>query len=230
MTIQTKRSALICLDNIGSLQDVYFSIADLSLVVGQVADHLAELSPSEQAIIRGKNSARQQQFSSGRRVAKCALQKLGISTKEILKVDKRPMFPTGTVGSIAHSKRLAFAVAGKSKDFLGIGVDTLPVDAVSPKVAKKALLEAELKVALKRDNPRLNTVYFCVKEAVYKAVHPLTQELLTLSDAQVAVDESAHSFKVRSTRSLRSTNLIESGLGFFREVAGHWLTLFVVKR
>lgn len=230
LTIHTERSVLVCLDGIDSSQEVYFSIGRLSLVLGEVADFFAGLSPSEQVITPGNNPARQQQFASGRRVAKCALQRLGNPTKEILKLDKRPKFPTGTVGNIAHSKRLAFAAAGKSEDFLGIGVDILPVNAVSSKVAKKALLEEEQKVVSMRGDPNLNTVYFCAKEAVYKAVHPLTLESLTLPDAHVDFDEAAHTFKVRSTTTLRSTKLVETGLGFFREVAGHWLTLFVVKR
>ncbi len=230
LTIHTEGSVLVCLDGIDSSQEVHFSIAGLSLVLGEVADFFAGLSTSEQAIVPGNNPARQQQFASGRRVAKYALRQLGNPTEEILKLDKRPKFPAGTVGNIAHSKSLAFAAAGKSEDFLGIGVDILPVNAVSSKVAKKALLDEERKVVSMRGDPNLNTAYFCAKEAVYKAVHPLTLESLTLPDAHVDFDEAAHTFKVRSTTTLRSTKLVETGLGFFLEVAGHWLTLFVVKR
>lgn len=230
MTFHPEKSVLVCLDNIASPQDAYFSIRGLALVVGEVADFFDELSPSEQAIAPSNNLARQQQFASGRRVAKFALRQLGNPTEEILKIEKVPQFPMGTVGNIAHSKSIAFAATSKSEDFLGIGVDVLPVNAVSSKVAKRALLDEEQSVVARRASPNLNTVYFCAKEAVYKAVHPLTQELLTLPDAHVDFDEATHTFKVRATTNLSSKNLVETGLGFFREVAGHWVTLFVIKR
>lgn len=230
MTFHPEKSVLICLDNIAFPQDAYFSIRGLALVVGEVADFFDELSPSEQAIAPSNNLARQQQFASGRRVAKFALRQLGNPTEEILKLDKVPQFPMGTVGNIAHSRSLAFAAASKSEDFLGIGVDILPVNAVSSKVAKRALLDEEQRVVATRADPNLNTVYFCAKEAVYKAVHPLTQELLTLPDAHVDFGEATHTFNVRATTNLGSKNLVETGRGFFREVAGHWVTLFVIKR
>ena len=96
--------------------------------------------------------------------------------------DRCPEWPESVVGSIAHDQQFAVAVAGRSDEWCGIGLDIERAGAVEDSLAEIILREEE-----RAAFTDLTTI-FCVKEAVQKAVFPATGELLEFQDVTVRAE------------------------------------------
>ena len=226
----TRQSCLVCLDQIDPPSRTQFPDGPLSLVLGRVGDFCRELGEQERSIVDSSCQKRKEQFSSGRRVAKFALNQLGTPTQAIVQRAKFPEFPENYVGSIAHANRFAFAGVGQQDRYQGIGVDILPSAAVSVQVATRVLLDEERETVASLQNTNLRTAFFCAKEAVFKAMYPLTRQYFGFMDVRISFSWDLHSFHVSSTGSRLEPTIAESGVGYVDIIAGHYLTLFVVER
>ena len=197
---------------------------DLATACGRVADHRESLLPGEQLAAAEVGETRAAEYSSGRRVAREALRSLGIDGWAIGRQGRVPTWPKGVVGSIAHSRELAIALVGRHRHFAGIGVDVERVGRTTRRVAERVLSDRE-RSRLADDSWR--TLLFSAKEAVYKAVHPLAGEFLEFRDVEIAPGNGR--FAAVTTRPCASAAAVAGGEGFFLEVHGHWLTLFVCR-
>ncbi len=76
------------------------------------------------------------------------------------------------------------AAAARAGSTRGIGADLERLDRDTSAIAPR-ILRPEERAALGGHAPTLVTLWFCVKECIYKALHPLTGEFLGFQDARV---------------------------------------------
>lgn len=218
---------IVCLDNITPIE-MDDEIPDTCVALGHVDDHIEDLSDSERQLVESASASRRREFASGRRVARAAMRHIDIPSGEILADQRQPLWPTGVVGSISHSRTIAAAVVSLRERHQGLGVDVVPVAAVSEKTATRLLSENELHWVHQIGPGEWRTAVFSAKEAIYKAVNPLVGEFLAFNDVEVVVDETELSFSARTSSPRPSSNAVKSGRGFIHRVSGHWLTVFLV--
>jgi 4'-phosphopantetheinyl transferase EntD len=155
-----------------------------------------------------------QLFAAGRYAAHGALDYLDqahvVPRQAILRSPSRaPLWPNAVVGSIAHTKGLAVAAVGWSKDYIGLGIDVEKIErqvslALVPKVTLKEeatwvqapLLDLQLEPAAETTRPdnqvetnarasfRLLRL-LSAKEAIFKTFYPLNEVYLGFCDAQL---------------------------------------------
>ena len=109
----------------------------------------------------------------------------------------------------------------------GLGIDIEARTAVSPQFAERVLTRAE------RDwlpVPEWRTMVFSAKEAIYKAINPLTGEFVGFSDVELDIHPTASEFRARCCRSLRSATSVAAGRGYWAVYRAHWLVVFLIPR
>lgn len=198
--------------------------AGVAAACGRVADHAGSLSPDERFGLERMADVRRAEYSSGRRVARQALGLLGIRDCSVTAQGRLPVWPTGVVGSIAHSRTLALAMVGREEVMSGIGVDLEREHRVDARVAARVLVPEEREGLIEED---WRTMLFAAKEAVYKAVNPLVGEYLEFGDVRVSANKDG-TYGAVTARPRKSTSWIKKGQGHFLKVEGHWLCAFLV--
>ena len=141
----------------------------------------------------------------------------------------RPVWPSGLIGSISHSERLAVAVASNGA-LRGIGIDVEDLnrfDGRNPRLYKKLFTDAERS----RDwaDPREGAVLFSAKEAAYKAVNPLVGRHIGFQEVQAAVDWDGSRFQIRYLGNHPPNGLLNRGFGRFCFVDDQVVTLFFIE-
>jgi 4'-phosphopantetheinyl transferase EntD len=96
-----------------------------------------------------------------------------------------PVLPPGWVGSIAHKRERAAALAA-ADDGARIGVDLEHAREPRGPIERRVLTEREL-AAVRA--PRDVTLYFAIKEAIYKAVDPFVRRYVTFHEVELALEE-----------------------------------------
>ena len=156
----------------------------------------AELRPMGRSIDSVRRAS-----GAARIVARTLLAKLGASPGVELprSASRAPHWPPGFVGSLAHDHHYAAAAVARSLSLRGVGIDIEP-----PLPLPEGLLEI---IATPREREQLNgdlvsaRLLFCLKEAVFKATHPVDGVFLEHHDVEVSLASSVAS--TRSGRSLR---------------------------
>lgn len=130
--------------------------------------HSAQGRDAEAQIVARAIPARRAEFLAGRSAARDAGAALGLVPDQIgQNADRSPRWPPSMMGSITHHAGHALAVVARAGAFGGLGID-LAEDADLPAdVAAEVVFGAEAALP-----PAL---VFSAKEAVYKAVFPLTR-------------------------------------------------------
>lgn len=126
---------------------------------------------------------------AGRWLAVQALADLGVAAPTLPRgPDGAPVWPTGVVGSIAHSAVHAVAVAARRGDWLALGVDVEP-DLPLPADVAALDLHATERQALHHLWPGSGLAearrVFCAKECLHKALNPLNGAWLEFDEVQV---------------------------------------------
>jgi|SRR5450631_2421742 4'-phosphopantetheinyl transferase EntD len=94
-----------------------------------------------------------------------------------------PIWPGGLIGSLAHDEEFAAAVLCPASRLGGIGIDVEPIGHIDAAVARLILCPDELKSAISATlTPK---AVFCIKEAVFKAVHPADGIFLEFHDVHL---------------------------------------------
>ena len=192
-----------------------------------MGDYRTDLFAEEAAYAASVVHTRALEFATGRKVARAALRRIGVADCEIPRRGRLPVWPPSAVGSIAHTRTLAAALVGPATGHDGLGIDIEATTAVSGQVAERVLTPAE------RDwlpAPEWRTMVFSGKEAIYKAVNPLTGEFLGFSDVELEIDPEAGEFRARCRRNLRSAVPVAAGHGYWAVYRAHWLVIFVIPR
>jgi 4'-phosphopantetheinyl transferase EntD len=131
------------------------------------------LVPEEEALVANAALKRRRDFALGRFCAHQALTALGRGDTAIGRHGNgAPQWPDGVVGSITHTSGYAAALAADASRFSGAGLDAERVGAVSPDIWPKVFGTGErdyLEKLDSEDRKLTATLFFCAKEACYKA-------------------------------------------------------------
>ena len=199
------------------------SAAGVAAALGRIGKFETALLPAERPAAATMGPQRRSSYASGRRVAHAALAALGEDAGPVTSCGRMPRWPAGVVGSIAHSRTLAVAVVARRRQALGVGVDVEAEGRVGARLATRVLTDAERR----RLAEAHWTLAFSAKEAVYKAVNPIVGEYLGFGDVQMEI--AGEAFSAVAAPGRESAALVAAGTGFFRQVCGHWLTVFVCR-
>ncbi|HLY80557.1 MAG TPA: 4'-phosphopantetheinyl transferase superfamily protein [Caulobacteraceae bacterium] len=145
---------------------------------------------AEDAAVAKAAPKRRREFAAGRACARQALSRLGLAPQAIpVGPGGAPIWPDGVVGSISHCEGFCCAVATRSGDVSGVGVDAEAAEALTPRLRDFVCGPAEIAAfASLPDGPALDwgKLAFSAKEAFYKAYHPKLGAFLAFHDVQVA--------------------------------------------
>ncbi|TGP24315.1 4'-phosphopantetheinyl transferase superfamily protein [Mesorhizobium sp. M1D.F.Ca.ET.234.01.1.1] len=143
------------------------------------------LLPAERASIATRGHKARAASGAGRRIAHELLGRLGSVDIAVTRGGLgNPIWPPGTVGSIAHDDEMAVAVAARTDAMRSVGVDVEPA---LPLPADLLPIVAAPQDRLGDLDPGMGgRILFAVKEAVYKASFPLDGRVLGFED--IAID------------------------------------------
>lgn len=139
---------------------------------------------------------------------------------------RRPLWPSGVVGSIAHSRSLVAAVVCEEAELASIGVDVVLRKSVSQRVAQRISLPSEQGGLSAIDPEDRGSVIFCMKESIYKAANPVTDEYLGFKDVRIEHDSVSGTFSAKCVRDRASSDIVSQGLGTTATFEDHWISLF----
>jgi 4'-phosphopantetheinyl transferase EntD len=148
------------------------------------------LFPEEQQGLGRPDAPRWREFVTGRVCARQALERLGIEPMAIRRGSRgQPLWPAGVVGSITHCRGYRACAIAKSADVAALGIDA-DLDAPLPCGAlERVASPRELRCAAGQAiSVWVDRLLFCAKEAVYKALFPLSGRSLDFDDVEVLVD------------------------------------------
>jgi 4'-phosphopantetheinyl transferase EntD len=174
------------------------------------------LLPEELETI-GESVAKVRRASGAARlVARKLLRKAGLRPGALPKsISGAPCWPQGVVGSLAHDDHVAVAAVGAAKSIGGLGIDVEPAEPLPADIYDLVTTPQErLFVGM---DLRLARRIFVLKEAVYKAVHPVDEIFLEHHD--IEIDPSLRLARVCygravELRSWLSTHIV--GIAFWR--------------
>jgi 4'-phosphopantetheinyl transferase EntD len=154
-------------------------------VAGPVIDASRALLPEEQSGVNRWAVKRQREFSTGRLYARRAMRELGIAAQPIRREDNRaPVWPSGVNGSLTHCNDIVAAVLCRSGVVRSVGLD----------VESRGRIHEELYRGLFTGNEQASlragvsaTLLFAVKEAIYKALHPLAGTFIDFPQMEVGL-------------------------------------------
>jgi 4'-phosphopantetheinyl transferase EntD len=163
------------------------------------AGHREALFPEELDATLEMAPRRLDEFASARAAAHDALRSLGSVTAVPRGEQRQPVWPTGITGAITHTRGHCMAAValrstpGESGEFV-IGLDAEERERVSPRVARRILVDAEKQrlelVADPEERQRLVSATFGLKEAFYKAHHQLEERYLGFDVIEVELDDN----------------------------------------
>jgi len=174
--------------------------------------------PYRGALLRAVPS-RKAEHLAGRLAARKAMTALGMRPYiPAIGTHRQPLWPSGVIGSISHTHRLALAaVALSSEGVCGLGLDIEPVistqqmadilDGVLLPVEHGLLLQSEL------SQEEVATLIFSAKESLFKALFPRVGEYFDFSAAfMTALSPSTQRFTLTLAESL--TPALKAGMTF----------------
>lgn len=162
--------------------------------VDPYVDPLDELLPPEANILERAVPDRLLEFRAGRHCARRAMHRLGVAGPVLRAADRSPIFPSGIVGSIAHTRRngrgFCGAAVARTTEVRSIGLDVEVDRPLEPKLWHRILRPNEADwIASRRPEERgfWALFIFSAKESVYKCQYTLSKTFLEFRD--VAIDE-----------------------------------------
>lgn len=196
--------------------------------VAPVGDGHAGTRPEERLAVADSAPRRRRQFLTGRACAHEALRAVGRDGPSVTRgAAGQPVWPPGAVGSIAHTEALAVAVAARSDDAAGLGLDLEPLE--PPLEARVEGLVSTDEERTRRSTshplaPYVGKIAFCVKECVYKALFPWTHWSLEFHDIAVDVDLQRSAYRAVVGEPFRLSGFAVPPLeGRFADAAGYVL-------
>lgn len=160
-----------------------------------------ELPPAEQALVSHAVGKRQREFATGRVLARKLLCEIGCEIEAIgQRQDRTPIWPTGVVGSISHCRDLCVvAVAREDTGIRSIGIDVEPAEPLSADLWPQIALDAELSrlAADGSDLARRMARLFSAKEAAYKCLYPMCQQVLGFHELEISFRADYTCFQAR---------------------------------
>lgn len=200
---------------------------------GALIPTVLQLKESDIAYLATKEAKRHLEYQRGRALARLALSQIDSNLGDAdltPRPEGGPVWPTGTCGSISHTKsgnRAVFATAAaKNTKLAGVGVDIEIVNRpIKPKIIERITTPAERKRL-----PDLNPLtVLSIKESVFKALNPITNVFFGFQDAEL-LEISEGEFKIALIKDLSDRFCRGAELtGAIFSIADIRLTLTTVK-
>lgn len=170
----------------------------------------------EAVAVKNAVEKRRVEFAAGRDAAREALEQIGLPDVSVpMGADRAPVWPKGVCGSISHSDGLCIAVVARRSGFQSVGIDVEPDRPLDRNLHESILTPEEMGVSSDQA-----LAIFSAKEALFKALYPITGEMMSFQDAQ-RVDageyrllRSVGRFEAGETLWLRQTRLADHILSF----------------
>lgn len=164
----------------------------IAVAESPIGDFRSSLMQEEQAAVAHAVRERQYEFSTGRRLARLALNALGEPAGAIgMGRDRQPLWPAGICGSITHAGGWCAAVVARRSALKGsVGIDLEPAEPLPEDIEEsvcthaEAVLLAELEPGIARVAARC---IFSAKESIYKAQYAQTGRYLDMLDVSVVL-------------------------------------------
>jgi 4'-phosphopantetheinyl transferase EntD len=180
----------------------------------------AAFDAEEEAAVARAITRRRDEFTTGRRLAREALARLGcVAVGLPPDPDRVPRWPDGFVGTISHSGGLCVALVGRARDFVGIGIDIEETEPMEPGLTSLICRPDEADCKENTGVVDLTLLRFVAKEAFFKAYFPATRGFLDFQDVRVSVNPASDRFEARLMKP-SSPSLYGS-----REFVGRFATL-----
>jgi 4'-phosphopantetheinyl transferase EntD len=143
-----------------------------------------ELMPQERPAFAASVIKVQRASGAVRLVARDLLANLGCPNAPLPKTPSgAPLWPDGIVGSLAHDDGVAVAAVARSHDLDALGIDIEPAERL-PTELIELITTSQERLSMGHDAFR-GRLHFVIKEAVYKAVHPVDRVFLEHHDIEV---------------------------------------------
>jgi 4'-phosphopantetheinyl transferase EntD len=184
------------------------------VLIGAVRDRCGDLLPEERQALTGLSERRRAEFSTGRVLARSAMQRAGIEAVPVLRnADRSPRWPEGIRGSLTHSRNLAAAAV--STTLAGVGIDLEQQGRLSAAAATRVLTAGESVMLQKLDGDFrwLATLAFSAKEAVYKAIYPSVGLYIGYREVTVALQPETATFSASYVGNNAANAVLATGQG-----------------
>jgi enterobactin synthetase component D len=163
--------------------------------------------------LRGASSQRKQEFLAGRMCVGAAAALLGLDLTYLpIGPGRGPTWPLGLTGSISHSKGLALACVGMIEKVRSIGIDTEEllsnetISNIKSTISHECEQQLIARIAAAFSEELAFTVLFSAKEALFKAVHPISQTFFDFKDAtmtSLSLKDQTFSFEIHESVPLK---------------------------
>ncbi len=162
-----------------------------------------KLAEEEETCIANAVEKRKREFRAGRNCAKQALSYFEPDRRLVVERGsmREPLWPAGYVGSITHTNTYCAAAVAQSEYCRSIGIDVEKNCAMDTDITRHICTERErewLCKARAKDNGgevvHWAMLYFSIKEAIYKAFHPIYKEFLDFQEAEVYISREKRYF------------------------------------
>lgn len=163
-----------------------------------IDDYSTLLLPEEIALASSMGTSRLKGFSSGRLAARRSLTSIGIDNYPLLIGDERaPVWPNSVYGSISHCPDLCVAAVSSDSTVLGLGIDVECRQKLEDGVQQHVLTATE-RTTIDQLPPGQDwpCLVFSIKEALFKALHPLFGVWIDFQQAEITLDPERQSWQM----------------------------------
>lgn len=157
------------------------------------------LFPEEASAMGRAVPKRRLEFTAGRIAARQAMAEIGHPQTAVpMAPDRSPIWPDGLTGSIAHCDDVCIAVVAQNHLIRSIGIDVerdIPMDPDLEDVICTPSERTWLSTQSLERRGYLSKLIFCAKESAYKALSPLTGEMIGFEDVEIELQLDARTFQ-----------------------------------
>ena len=183
---------MVCSCRVAMLLPALFDPGVETAEVDPFADPIGELVPEERALLGRAVDVRALEFRAGRHCARIAMGRLGVGGPILRAADRSPIWPTGIVGSIAHTRRerrgFCGAAVARVSAARAIGLDA-EIDRPLPERLWKRILrpgEAHwISSFPESERGAWAMLVFSAKESVYKCQYAVSRVFLEFGDVEL---------------------------------------------
>ncbi|MFT5287743.1 MAG: 4'-phosphopantetheinyl transferase EntD, partial [Planctomycetota bacterium] len=129
-----------------------------------------------------------------------ALDQLGYAPTSIPPAaDRSPIWPTGIVGTITHTRTFCAVAIAELRNSRCLGLDVEEYTPLKPELVERICSAREIawieeQTTSPDERGRLAKLFFSAKEAFYKSQYPLTGRFLEFQDVELSINLERQSF------------------------------------
>lgn len=176
-----------------------------------------QLTGEERAAAAKFRDRRLRDFNHGRYCARQALSALGVDDVSIgIGESRQPIWPTGIVGSITHTSKIAAAAVCRADELRGLGIDCEQSGRIDQALLARICHASEIDALPAAGGIEdYGQLLFSAKESVYKCIWPEVRRFVDFLEVTVALDIESNAFAVAA-----ANNDIDDAM--LRAIKGRW--------